>query len=67
MYAIQFDFASDWKCYAGLHKGAFGWAPSLATALTYADRQTAENVLTNAYGKAAAFGRVVEVKQTAAA
>ena len=61
-YAIRFNYAPDWIVYAGMHKGAFGWAPQLETALLYDDKEVAERVLKNCYGKASAeYGEVIEV------
>jgi hypothetical protein len=63
IFAIRFDFPEGEKLYAGMHKGAFGWAPTLATALIYEDEETARRVLVNGYGKLAQdYGRVVVVK-----
>jgi hypothetical protein len=63
-YAVRFDFPeSDQPLFAGLHKGAFGWAPTLATALIYDDADKAAAALENAYGEnSKRFGRVVQVK-----
>lgn len=64
-YAIRFDFPDDWpepgQLFAGMYKGAFGWAPTLATALLYDDEETAQRVLANGYGSAAKYGSVVLV------
>jgi hypothetical protein len=66
-YAIAFDFPEG-TMYAGMHKGAFGWARTLATAVVYDNEATAKRVLDNAYGEAAAkWGRVVIVDRVAPA
>jgi hypothetical protein len=67
-FAIRFDFPEGEPLYAGMHKGAFGWAPTLATALIYSDEETAQRVLENAYGSGGRrYGRVVAVKDGGAA
>lgn len=65
LYVIRFDFPGGAPVvYAGLHKGAFGWAPSLETAETYESAEAAQRVLENGYGEnAAAYGRVMTVKE----
>jgi hypothetical protein len=62
-FAIRFDYPNDGPImWAGMHKGAFGWAPTLASALIYNDRETAERVLANAYGPTSqTIASVVEV------
>ena len=67
MYAIRFDYGDGVMLYAGMHKGAFSWAPTLATANLYDDASTAGRVLKNAYGGLAKIGQVVEVSQPDAA
>ena len=60
-YAVRFDYP-DVTFYAGLAKGAFGWAPTLKTALLYDDAESAQRVLKNAYGPSAnEWGKVVSV------
>lgn len=59
-YAIQFDYPEG-TCWAGLHKGACGWAPSLATALLFDDADKARSLMECGYGNSAEWGRVVEV------
>lgn len=63
-YAIQFDWPeADKPCFAGLHKGAAGWAPTLKTAMFWDDPDDAARWLVNAYGpNTATYGRVVQVK-----
>lgn len=61
MYAIRFDYPQGDTLYAGMHKGALGWAPTLLTALTYKDEETAQRVLDNGYGSQSRYGRVVLV------
>lgn len=67
-YAIAFEFPeSDGAppVYAGLAGGAYGWAPTLETALIWNDPESAERVLTNGYGPAMAeCGRVVAIEET---
>ena len=62
-FTIQFDFgdgAPPW--YAGLFKGALGFAPTLESALIWSERETAERFLENGYGSAGTtHGRVIEV------
>lgn len=63
-YAIQFTIENDPPFFAGMAPdGAFGWAPTLDTALIYDSREDAERVLANAYGKAhQEIGKVIELK-----
>ncbi len=62
-YAIEFNFGDTVAIeYAGLHKGAMGWAPSLDTAQLYDTREEAERWLCNGYGAAKRYGRVIEVQ-----
>ena len=62
-YVIRFDFPEGGPpFYAGMHKGAFGWAPTTATALVYEDPEIAERVLCNAYLVLAEHGRVVALE-----
>jgi hypothetical protein len=62
-YAIRFDYPEGTEpLFAGMHKGALGWAPTLKTALMYDDADVAARVLENGYGSTAKFGRVVQVK-----
>jgi hypothetical protein len=62
-YAIRFDVPdADEPIYAGMHKGALGWAPTLATAKLYDDPDHAARELANGYGAMKAYGRVVTVK-----
>lgn len=62
-YAIRFEFPDGGTFYAGMYKGAFGWAPTLKTALFYDTPDDAMRVLKNAYGTAAGnYGRVIRVK-----
>lgn len=58
-YVIRFNFPEGTVLYAGMHKGAFGWAPTTATALVYEDREAAARVLANAYPNIAEHGAVV--------
>lgn len=60
-YAIRFDYPEG-TVYAGLHKGAAGWAPTVATALLFDDADKARAMLTNAYGQSAEWGKVVPVR-----
>jgi hypothetical protein len=66
-YAVRFDFPEGDSCYAGMYKGALGWAPTLATTLLYDDEEDAQRVLVNAYGNLARYGRVIVVKAGAPA
>jgi hypothetical protein len=64
-YAIRFDYPEtpNRPIYAGMHKGALGWAPTLATALLYDDAETATRVLANGYGRETqSFGTIIEVE-----
>lgn len=62
VYAIKFDFPdSDVSLYAGMHKGALGWAPTLATALLFKTREEAGRNLANGYGASTQYGTIVEV------
>lgn len=62
-YAIRFDFPDlDEPLYAGLHKGAAGWAPTLASAQFFDNADDAARLLKNAYGASQLYGRVVTVK-----
>lgn len=61
-YAIQFDF-EEGTLYAGRHKGALGWAPTLLTALICDTEEEAQRWLENGYGAAKQYGRVIEVEQ----
>lgn len=63
-YAIRFDYPeSDQPVYAGKHKGALGWAPTLATAIMFDDADAAHRTLENGYGtENRKWGRVVQVK-----
>ncbi len=61
MYTIQFDFPGDTSpCYAGIHKGAAGWAPTLATARFWSDKESAQRWLENGYGATGAYGTVIK-------
>ena len=59
-YAIRFDFPKG-PVYAGMDKGAAGWAPTLATALLFDDADKAQTFLTHAYSASAKWGKVVTV------
>lgn len=62
VYAIRFDFPdSNDVLYAGMHKGALGWAPTLATALLFQTREEAGRNLANGYGASTQYGTIVEV------
>lgn len=62
-YAIRFDFPErDEPLFAGEHKGALGWAPTLQTALLFDDADKAAAHLANGYGAAKIYGRIVSVK-----
>ena len=62
-YAIRFDFPeSDQPLLAGIHKGAFGWATTLKTALLFDFAEDAARNLESGYGAAKTYGRVIEVK-----
>lgn len=64
-YAIRFDFPEG-AVYAGMHKGGLGFAPTVATACLFDDSDQALNTLTNGYGPARKWGRVVTVATTPA-
>lgn len=59
-YAIQFDYPEG-TCWAGLHKGAAGWAPTLATALLFDDAEKARAMMLAGYGASADWAKVVPV------
>lgn len=59
-YAIQFDYPEG-TVWAGMHKGALGWAPQLATALLFDDADRARATMLNGYGSSAEWARVVKV------
>lgn len=59
-FAVRFDFPEA-TVYAGLYQGACGFAPSVATAMMFTDANVALATLTNGYGPARAWGRVVPV------
>lgn len=63
-FAIRFDFpGDDDPIFAGLHKGALGFAPSLQTAMLYGSSDEAYRYLHNGYGEETQkWGRVIEVK-----
>lgn len=63
-FAVRFDFpGATTPCFAGLHKGAWGWAPTLATAELFDTIEAAQNCLDNAYTKnSRLYGRIVTVK-----
>jgi hypothetical protein len=52
-YVIEFRYPEG-VMYAGLHKGALGWAPTLKTALVFNTQDEAQQMVNNGYGKAAA-------------
>lgn len=59
-YAIQFDYPEG-TVWAGMHKGALGWAPQIATALLFDDADRARATMENGYGPSRDWARVVEV------
>ncbi len=62
-YAIRFDYPETIEpVYAGWHKGALGWAPTLASAAFFDTADEAARTLKNGYGGTAIYGRVVAVK-----
>ena len=62
-YAIRFDYPEATQpVFAGMHKGALGWAPTLKTALMFDDAEDAQRTMENGYGSSATYGRVVLVK-----
>lgn len=64
---IEFRFPGEAVVYAGDHKGACGFAPSIATARIYATEREALNALTYGYGPALSqVGYVMPVKAVAA-
>jgi hypothetical protein len=64
VYAIRFDFPdSDAPIYAGDYNGAAGFAPTLATALVFADADGAVRFLRFAYSDGLVpYGRVVTLE-----
>jgi hypothetical protein len=64
MFTIKFELPPDLGgvMYAGQHKDALGFAPTLESALLWPDRETAERFLANGYGERGRhWGEVVEV------
>ena len=61
-YAIRFDFPERKdSLWAGWHKDAYGYAPTLASASIFKAKEEAEGVLTTAYGtETASYGTVVK-------
>ena len=59
-YAIRFDFPEGQTLYAGRHKGALGWAPTLDSALILDNRETARRYLLNGYGAATIYGHIID-------
>jgi hypothetical protein len=64
MYAIRFDFPEGSVLYAGLHKGAMGWAPTLDTAIKLDTEEAAQNHLEHGYGASAIYGTVIAIEET---
>lgn len=63
-YAIRFNFPEG-EVYAGLHKGAAGYAPTLATAMEFDNYGKAQAMLEHAYGPASRnHGEIVLVVPT---
>lgn len=60
-WAIRFDLPSHEVLYAGLHKGAWGWAHTIRTAELFDSPEAAGRVLANGYGHSAQYGVIVEV------
>lgn len=60
-YAIRFDYPEG-TVYAGMFKGALGWAPTLATALIFDDAEKARSLMAAGYGGSADWAKVVPVK-----
>ena len=61
-FVIEFRLPEG-NVYAGMHKGAFGFAPTLKTACFYSDEEDAIRVLKNGYGGATAeWGYVTPVE-----
>lgn len=61
-FAIRFEFPEGDAVFAGDFKGAAGFAPSLRTAHLFTEEDQAQTFLTNAYGEAKKYGRVIAVK-----
>lgn len=59
-YAIRFDYPEG-VVYAGKFKDGLGWAPTLATALTFDTPEAAGRTLANGYGDSVKYGMIVEV------
>lgn len=59
-YAIQFDYPEG-TVWAGMHKGALGWAPQLSTALLFDDAEKARAMMIAGYGASAEWAKVVPV------
>lgn len=59
-YAIRFDFPEG-SVYAGMYKGALGWAPTVATALMFDDADKARRLI-GGYGASAEWAKVVPVR-----
>lgn len=63
-YVIRFDFP-DAVLFAGLDRGAWAFAPTLATAHLFVDAPGARRVLDNGYGtEAKKWARVMAVSAT---
>ncbi len=61
MFTIRFDWPDGAEpSYAGIHKGAMGWAPTLATAKFWDDEESAQRWLDNGFGAAKTYGVVIE-------
>lgn len=66
-HTICFDFPerNGDPLFSGWHKGALGFAPSLATAAKWATEEEAQRHLDNSYGpEVRAYGSVVEIGLT---
>lgn len=67
-WVIEFDYPefAD-PAYAGMYKGALGWAAFVDTAIVFDDKEAAERTLKNGYGKQAQYGRVIAYEKGKAA
>lgn len=61
-YTIRFTFPdTDTPMFAGDHKGALGWAPTIDTALIWDSPDTAAQFLRDGYGVSKRWGEVVAI------
>ena len=62
-YTIVFEYPEA-RVFAGKHKGAAGWSPTLDGAWLFDEKDGAERWLENGYGEESKkYGRVIEVPE----